>query len=218
MLSMMKIPPVHKSDWPLISKPMRTYLKGFLPLLCIFLITGCGDESNNKQKYLEAYRLFIHEVTMGGQNYSEQDWREATSRNNLYANTYFQNLRHKLSEQEASEVRMLNKRFMKFQTRGRATLYLLDFQHFIYEIEKDGEILTTEQWKLADKEFDEYYNRGFKKHYKQLSKSELKEVISLGVKYSQLRFKYGSDKLLEQVSKDLDMTMDIVKDFIKDLF
>lgn len=196
---------------------MSAFQKSLYALLFMMLLSGCGDESSNKKKYLEAYRLFIHEVTMSGRSYSEQQWRSADSKFNLYSNTYFQNLRNKLNEEDIEEVRRLNTRYLSFKKKAKASLYLKKFRHFIEEIERSGEDLDTEEWKQADIEFEEFYYNGFKKHHEQLSKSQSREVISLGTKYTELRIRYGSDNLLDQISDGLDITVDKVKDFIRGL-
>ena len=196
---------------------MRFFQKSIYALLILFLFSGCGDESNNKKKYLEAYRFFIHEVTMSGRSYSEQQWRSADSRNNLYSNTYFQNLRTKLSVEELDEVQRLNKRYMSFKKKAKASLYLKEFLHFIEEIERTGKEFSTDEWKEADIEFEEFYNEEFLKHREQLSKAQYREVVSLGTKYAELRFRYGADNMWDQVSGSLGKTIDEVKDFIQGL-
>jgi len=99
--------------------------------------------------------MFIQDVTLEGRNYSKQRWQQADTRNKLYSEIYFNQLRHKLSVQEVREVQMLSRRYSNFSIKAKANLFILDFQSFIEGVQENGESFSTEQWKLADVEFDE---------------------------------------------------------------
>lgn len=96
---------------------MKTRLMMFAAVIALFILSGCCD---SKESYVKDFKKFIEKVEAAGSDYTEEDWKKADEKFEVFAGDRYEKFSSELTIDEQVEITKLKAAYAT--RRGLSTL------------------------------------------------------------------------------------------------
>lgn len=92
-----------------------------LAMAFVILTNACNNiPPLTKKGYIKDFVLFINEVEMDNEKYTDEDWKKADSRFEKYADVYYDKFKSKMDSNEISKVNHLKGKYIGIKIKGKS--------------------------------------------------------------------------------------------------